>query len=74
MQESARRNSTPGAICFEAMKKKPSRFWWIVYPAAVALEVIANKAKFGEWRFKAAHRTFAEGMRNPERLEQDKPE
>lgn len=52
--------------------KKPSKVWWIVYPVAVMLEAIGNKARFGEWRFRAAHRTFADGMNDPATLERDK--
>ena len=69
MHECARRNATPGAWLFLPMKKKPAKLWWIFYPLAVTLEAISNKARFGEWRFKAAHKTFTDGMQDEDSLE-----
>ena len=41
---------------------KTKYLWWLIYPIAMLFAVLANKAKFGEFRFKDAHRAFAEGV------------
>lgn len=52
------------AALFDAARKTSA------YEAeARELEAISNKCRFGEWRFQAAHRTFADGMNDPATLD-----